>query len=95
MIMKSIKYLDTCASGTVDPINLGRGEGSTVLEVISAFESATGEKVPFVIAPRRAGDVSAIYANASKAKDKLGWVAKLSLENMMTSAWKFQTNNRK
>lgn len=92
--VKSIKYLETLERGVVDPINLGRGEGCTVLEVIAAFENATGKKVPYEIAPRRAGDVEAIYANPSKAKNKLGWTAKLSLENMMTSAWKFQTNNK-
>ncbi|MFT6717585.1 MAG: UDP-glucose 4-epimerase [Saprospiraceae bacterium] len=92
--VKSIKYLETVENHVVDPINLGRGKGSTVLEVISAFENATGKKVPYQIAPRRAGDVEAIYANPSKAKVKLGWTAKLSLENMMTSAWKFQINNK-
>jgi UDP-glucose 4-epimerase len=91
--VKSIKYLNDLKEGVVDCINLGRGEGSTVLEVIAAFEKATGKKVTFEIAPRRAGDVTAIYANPLKAKEKLGWTAKLSLENMMTSAWNFQTNN--
>lgn len=92
--VKSIHYLDNLALGQVDPINLGRGEGSTVLEVIAAFEEATKMKVPFNIGPRRSGDVGAIFANPQKAKDKLGWTAKFSLEEMMTSAWKFQKVNR-
>jgi len=92
--VKSIEYLEKLKEGEVDPINLGRGEGSTVLEVIAAFEKATGKSVPFKIAPRRAGDVEAIYANSTKAKNKLGWTANLSLENMMSSAWKFQIKNK-
>ena len=75
-------------------LRLLTGEGSTVLEVIKAFESATGKSVPYKIAPRRAGDVAAIYADPSKAERKLGWKATLNLEEMMTSAWHFQTKSK-
>jgi UDP-glucose 4-epimerase len=92
--VKSIEYLETLKDGEVDPINLGRGKGSSVLQVITAFEKATGKKVSFQIAPRREGDVAAIYANPLKAKTKLGWTAKLTLENMMTSAWNFQIKSK-
>lgn len=88
--VKSIKYTEQLDIGSVDAINLGTGVGSSVLEVITAFEKATGKKVKYEIAPRRAGDVASIYASPIKAKDKLGWEAKLNLEDMMRSAWNYQ-----
>lgn len=93
--VKSIKYTEQLNTGSVDAINLGTGVGSSVLEVISAFEKATGKMVKYEIAPRRAGDVESIYAKPSKAKEKLGWEAKLSLEDMMRSAWNYQVTIKK
>lgn len=70
--------------------NLGTGNGVSVLEVISAFEKATGVKLEYHIGPRRAGDVVSIYANNNLVKKELGWEPKYDLEQMMLSAWKWQ-----
>jgi UDP-glucose 4-epimerase len=70
--------------------NLGTGKGNSVLEVIQAFEKATGQKLPFAIAPRREGDVIAAFANTEKAEKILGWKTKLSLEEALASAWKWE-----
>ena len=71
-------------------INLGTGNGVTVLEAVKAFEKATGKKLNYKIAPRREGDVEAIYSNSSKAESLLGWKTKYNIEQMMDSAWKWQ-----
>jgi len=70
--------------------NLGTGNGVTVLEAIHAFEKATGVKLNYAIAPRRPGDVIAIYANNDYARNQLGWTPKYSLEDMMNTAWKWE-----
>lgn len=70
--------------------NLGTGRGNSVLEVIQAFEKSTGKKLPYSIAPRREGDVIAAYANTEKAEQVLGWKTKLSLEEALASAWKWE-----
>ena len=70
--------------------NLGTGNGYTVLEVIHAFEKVSGVKLNYIIGPRRAGDVVAIYANNDKAKKALGWQPEHTLEDMMDSAWKWE-----
>ena len=73
--------------------NLGTGIGYSVLDVIHAFERACGKKLPYVIKPRRAGDIAACYANADKAKAELHWQAQLGLDDMCASLWKWQTQN--
>lgn len=70
--------------------NLGMGRGWSVMEMIHAFEGATGEKVPFRIGQRRPGDISASYADASKAKTELGWKASHTIEEAMRDAWHWQ-----
>ena len=70
--------------------NLGTGNGVTVLEAVQAFEKVTGEKLNYVIGPRRPGDVVAIYANNDYAKSQLGWETKYSLEDMLSTAWKWE-----
>jgi UDP-glucose 4-epimerase len=75
--------------------NLGTGNGYTVLEVINAFEKVSGVKLNYTIGPRRAGDVIAIYANNDKAKNELGWQPKYNLEEMMSSAWKWELTLKK
>ena len=70
--------------------NLGTGKGSSVLEVINAFESVTGQKLNYKIVGRREGDVTAAYADTTKAKEILGWQTVLSLEDALSSAWKWQ-----
>ena len=82
--------IDKKAKVNPEIFNLGTGDGYTVLEVIDAFEKTTGEKLNYTIGPRRAGDVVAIYANNNKAKDQLGWIPAYQLNDMMSSAWKWE-----
>lgn len=70
--------------------NLGSGNGVTVLEAIHAFEKVTGVKLNYTIAPRRPGDVVAIYANNEYARNTLGWNTKYNLDDMMSTAWKWE-----
>ena len=70
--------------------NLGTGNGYSVLEVISEFEKVAGVKLNYQLAPRRSGDVTAIYANNDKARQVLGWLPKFSLEDMMRTAWEWE-----
>ena len=73
--------------------NLGTGVGYSVLEVIGAFEKACGHPLEKVMAPRRGGDIAACYANADKAKRELGWEAKLTIDDMCESLWRFRSKN--
>lgn len=73
--------------------NLGTGVGYSVLDVVKNFEEATGVKVPYVIKPRRAGDIAICYSDASKAKKELGWVAEKGIREMCADSWRWQKNN--
>ncbi|MFC0183846.1 UDP-galactose 4-epimerase [Pseudarcicella hirudinis] len=73
-----------------DFFNIGTGTGSSVLEVIKAFEDATGLKVDYAIKPRRAGDVTAVYADVTKSSEILGWKTEKSLTEALGDAWKWQ-----
>jgi UDP-glucose 4-epimerase len=73
--------------------NLGRGRGYSVLEMVQAFERASGRPVPLEFAPRRPGDVAACYADASLAAEKLGWRAPLDIDEMCRDAWRWQSAN--
>jgi UDP-glucose 4-epimerase len=72
--------------------NVGTGKGSSVLEVISAFERATGRKVPYQMGAKRPGDVMAVFANAQKISEKLQWKPQYSLEDMLAHAWNWEKN---
>jgi len=76
-------------------INLGTGTGSTVLEVIKAFGDVVGKKIPYVIAPRRKGDVDGLYASCDLAEKELGWKSSRSLTDMCRDMWNWQTKNPK
>lgn len=78
----------------VETFNLGTGKGSSVLEVITAFEKVSGQKLPYKIVGRREGDVISAYANTDKANKVLGWKAELSLEDALASAWKWEQKVR-
>jgi UDP-glucose 4-epimerase len=74
-------------------VNLGTGEGTSVLGVVRAFERASGRAVPFEFAPRRAGDVPAYFADVSLAGSVLGWRASRSMDDMCRDAWRWQSSN--
>lgn len=73
--------------------NLGTGTGTSVLEVIHAFEKACGKTLPYEIKPRRAGDIAENYASSAKAEAELGWKALYDLERMCEDSWRWQSNN--
>ncbi|MDX1653166.1 MAG: UDP-glucose 4-epimerase GalE [Brumimicrobium sp.] len=70
--------------------NIGTGKGTSVLELIHSFEENTGVKLPYKIGPRRPGDIPAIYADTSKAKNELNWSSRLTVADAVRSAWKFE-----
>ena len=73
--------------------NLGTGVGYSVLDIVKNFEEANHVKIPYVIKPRRAGDIATCYADASKAKRELGWEAKYGIRKMCEDSWRWQKNN--
>ena len=77
----------------VNAYNLGTGKGYSVLEMVAAFEKASGKKVPYKIVERRPGDVASCYADPTKAREELGWVAEKGIEEMCADAWRWQENN--
>jgi len=89
------KALDILDKPQCTAINLGTGQGYSVLDVINAFSKACDKKIPYTIAPRRAGDIAACYSKPDKAKELLHWEAKYSLAKMCEDMWQFQTNNPK
>ena len=74
-------------------INLGTGRGTSVLQMIAAFEAASGRKIPFAIGPRRAGDIAACWADPSLAEQRLGWRAKLDVQQACADGWRWQQSN--
>ncbi len=89
--IKAIEKLNTKPG--CQTYNLGTGQGYSVIEMVKAFENASGNQVPYKIEPRRQGDVAACYANAEKAKNELHWQAELGLEDMCQDTWKWQHQN--
>ena len=73
-----------------DMFNLGTGNGNTVLEIIAAFERATGEKLNYEIGPRRGGDVEKVWGDVTKSQNVLKWKAELDIDTMMASAWEWE-----
>jgi UDP-glucose 4-epimerase len=84
------RLLDRKAEEVVETFNVGTGNGNSVLEVVQTFEQATGQKLNYSIGPRRPGDVPAIYADATKAEQVLGFKTETSLADSLASAWKWQ-----
>lgn len=73
--------------------NLGTGKGYSVMEVLHAYEKACGRTLPYVVDPRRPGDIAVCYADPEKARRELGWEAELGIEEMCSSSWKWQSGN--
>lgn len=76
-----------------EAINLGTGTGYSVLDLVNAFQTVNGVEVPYVIAPRRAGDIATCYADPSKAKELLHWTAELDVNDMCRDTWRWQKQN--
>ena len=73
--------------------NLGTGTGYSVLDIIKAFSEACGKEIPYVIDPRRPGDIATCYSDPAKAYEVLGWKAEKNLADMCRDAWKWQSEN--
>ena len=73
--------------------NLGTGNGYSVLDVVNAFAKASGREIPYVIAPRRDGDIAECYADPTKAREELGWSAEYGIERMCLDSWRWQSTN--
>ncbi len=89
--LAALAHLDTMRSA--EPINLGTGRGTTVREMVTAFERASGRAVPAIVGPRRPGDIASCYADASLAATQLGWKATLDVDRMCADAWRWQSAN--
>ena len=76
-----------------ETFNLGTGRGTSVLEIVRAFSRACGRELPYVIEPRRAGDVTANYADCSKAREEMGWQARFGIDDMCRDSWNWQSQN--
>lgn len=87
----AIKRMQEGDSGSnYEVFNIGTGKGTSVLEVIYAFEKSTGEKLNYSIGPRRIGDVEKVFGDVTKATKELGWKAELGVDEMMKSAWEWE-----
>ncbi|WP_430459479.1 UDP-glucose 4-epimerase GalE [Thalassolituus sp. LLYu03] len=89
--IRALQYLNSNAG--YQAINLGAGRGYSVLELVSAFERINGVSIPYVIKPRRDGDLAAYWADASKAERLLGWKTQLGIDEMVRDAWAWQSAN--
>lgn len=88
------RQVDEKMKSQFEVFNLGTGKGASVLDVVEGFEKATGKKLNYAMAPRRAGDVEQIYANASFAEKELNWKAEKTLEETLASAWAWEKKIR-
>ena len=90
-----VKAVDNILEGAkgVQVFNLGTGKGYSVLDIVKAFEKATGVKINYKIAPRRPGDIATCYSDPAKAKKELGWEAQRDIEEMCEDSWRWQSQN--
>ncbi|TPE54260.1 UDP-glucose 4-epimerase GalE [Maribrevibacterium harenarium] len=91
--IKALEKLAQQEQASIEAYNLGAGKGYSVLDVVKAFEHASGQTIAYTIAPRRAGDIAEFYADANKAKAELDWEVTLDLDAMCRDAWNWQSNN--
>ncbi|QBE62513.1 UDP-glucose 4-epimerase GalE [Pseudoduganella lutea] len=90
-----VKTLDKLATGPgVYTYNLGTGRGNSVLEMVRAFEAASGRQVPYKIVDRRPGDIAACYADTAKAERELGWKAQFDIARMCDDTWRWQSSSK-
>lgn len=89
-----IKAVDSLTTITgCQPINLGTGNGTSVLEIVNTFKQISQQDIPYAIVPRRAGDIGTVFADASIAKSMLNWHAERDLKRMIEDTWRWQSNN--
>ncbi len=91
--LAAIHFLDQHSGWNA--INLGTGEGTSVLDMVTAFERVSARKINYKFAPRRPGDIGACYSKADKADQVLNWAARRSLSDMYNSVWNFQSSLNK
>jgi UDP-glucose 4-epimerase len=91
--LRTLEALGRSEAGLCTAINLGTGVGYSVLDMVKAFEQASGKPVPYKLQPRRTGDVAACYANPTRAQQLLGWQATRDLQTMCADAWRWQRSN--
>ena len=89
--VKALKKIEEKAGVCI--YNLGTGKGNSVLDVVKAYEKACGKEIKYEIKPRRPGDIATCYADATKAKEELGWVAERGIEEMCADSWRWQSMN--
>jgi len=89
--VKALQKIDSIDE--VLTVNLGTGNGYSVLDMVKAFEDASGKKVPYKIAPRRAGDIATCFADPSYAYEQLGWKATRGIKEMCEDSWRWQSQN--
>jgi UDP-glucose 4-epimerase len=91
--LRALEMLQGGSTGQCTPINLGTGVGYSVLDMVRAFEGASGQKVPYRVQPRRPGDVASNWADPATAQELLGWGASRTLQDMCADTWRWQSQN--
>ena len=94
--VKALQWLAKRVEGGVggmEVVNLGTGSAVSVMELVKAFERASGKTIPYAVGPRRQGDVPAVWADATKARTLLGWTAEKTLDDMCADSWRWVHNN--
>lgn len=91
--VKALDWLTQAGQGAATAINLGTGQGYSVLDMVKAFEATSGCSIPYAIVPRRAGDAASCYADTAFAEKLLGWKARRGLDAMCRDAWRWQSQN--
>ncbi|MBP3038591.1 UDP-glucose 4-epimerase GalE [Bacillaceae bacterium Marseille-Q3522] len=92
LVLGHVRALEKMAEPGIEVFNLGTGNGYSVLQIIRAFEKATGKRIPYKIVSPRSGDVAICFADVTKANRELGWTAERSMEQMCRDAWRWQTS---
>jgi len=91
--IKALDYLFNCSEGELVKVNLGTGQGTSVLQLLKAFEQACGHSIPYQFVERRSGDIASCFADASLAKTKLNWQAEKDIQAMCEDTWRWQSQN--
>jgi len=91
--LRALQWMADSSQGRCQAFNLGAGVGHSVLEMVHAFEAASGRPVPYRVQPRRAGDLASYHANAEMARSVLGWQATRDLQTICADTWRWQSNN--